>query len=65
MLERSGITSGISKAPAGLSGSGCSYCVTVSEPKIQNAVAVLRRENMLSGKIYKQEKDGTTREVFL
>ena len=65
LLEHSGITAGVSKAPAGLSRNGCSYCLTVSEAKLKAAAELLRREDMLQGRIYSQDKDGITKEVFL
>ena len=51
-LERSGIGTGVLKAPAGLTGNGCSYCVAVSAAKGQRAVNILRSENLLQGKVF-------------
>lgn len=65
VLERAGIGAGIIKAPAGLTGNGCSYCVTVSIGKGQGAVNILRIENLLQGKVYLQNTDNTTEEVRL
>lgn len=62
-LERSGIATGVIKAPAGLTGNGCSYCVTVSATKGQRAVKILRSENLLQGKVYLQKADSSTEEV--
>lgn len=64
-LEKSGIGSGVIKAPAGLTGNGCSYCVTVSLSRGQRAVNILRSENLLQGKIFLQNADNSTREVTL
>ena len=64
-LERSGIGTGVLKAPAGLTGNGCSYCVTVSATKGQRAVKILRSENLLQGKVYLQKADSSTEEVWL
>ena len=65
VLERAGIGAGIIKAPAGLTGNGCSYCVTVPIGKGQGAVNILRTENLLQGKVYLQNIDNTTEEVRL
>lgn len=62
-LERVGISAGVIKAPAGLTGNGCSYCVTVSLNKGKKAVDKLRSENLLQGKIYLQRADNSTEEV--
>lgn len=64
-LERNGITAGVIKAPAGLSGGGCSYCVSVSEPKGERAIGILRDKAMLQGKVFIQRNDGTAQEVLL
>ena len=64
-LEKSGIGSGVIKAPAGLTGNGCSYCVTVSLSRGQRAVNILRSENLLQGKVFLQNNDNSTREVTL
>lgn len=65
VLERAGIGAGVIKAPAGLTGNGCSYCVTVSIGKGKGAVNILRTENLLQGKVYLQNIDNTTEEVRL
>lgn len=64
ILERHAISAGVTKAPAGLSGNGCSYCVTVSYGKGIAAADILRREGLLQGKIYEQHPDNTVKEVF-
>ena len=63
ILERHAISAGVTKAPAGLSGNGCSYCVTVSYGKGIAAADILRREG-LQGKIFEQHPDNTFKEVF-
>ena len=65
VLEMAGIGAGVIRAPAGLTGNGCSYCVTVSIGKVQGAVNILRTENLLQGKVYLQNIDNTTEEVRL
>lgn len=65
ILERHVISAGVTRAPAGLSGNGCSYCVTVAYGRGIAAADILRREGLLQGKIYQQNTDGTVKEVFL
>ena len=65
LLERHGIASGISKAPAGLSGRGCAYSITVSEQNGAKAVQILRNANLLYGKVYEQSEGNTYREAEL
>lgn len=65
ILERHAISTGVTRAPAGLSGNGCSYCVTVAYGRGIAAADILRREGLLQGKIYQQNTDGTVKEVFL
>lgn len=65
LLERNGINSGIRRAPQELSGSGCSYSLSVRENKAVKAVAILRNENLLWGKIYELSHDGNVREVSM
>ena len=65
ILERHAISAGVTRAPAGLSGNGCSYCVTVAYGRGIPAADILRREGLLQGKIYQQNTDGTVKEVFL
>ena len=65
ILERHAISAGVTRAPAGLSGNGCSYCVTVAYGRGIAAADILRREGLLQGKIYQQNTNGTVKEVFL
>lgn len=45
VLEKNAISASVKKAPTGLSGSGCSYSVSVSYIKGTAAAGVLRRED--------------------
>ena len=60
MLERSGITATISRAPQGLSGTGCAWCVKVAEQRVQQALGVLRRGGASFGKLFREDEDGYT-----
>lgn len=65
VLEKAGITSGIQKAPSGLSKSGCSYCVTVSYNRFQQALNIIKREGLLQGKVFELDNAGNVREVII
>ena len=60
-LERAGITASISRAPQGLTGNGCGYCIRVRH--FQSALNVLNRANAAYGKLYRAEPDGRYVEV--
>ncbi len=60
LLERSGITATISRAPQGLVNSGCAWCVKVSGVKLTQAVNTLRRSGANFGKIFREDEDGYT-----
>ncbi len=62
LLERRGLTATVIKAPQGLSGSGCAYAVTLrSRP--EEALALLRQNNMRVGRLFRRDPDGTYEEV--
>ena len=62
LLERSGLTATVIKAPQGLSSSGCAYAVTLrSRP--QEALALLRKNNMRVGRLFRRGPDGSYEEV--
>ena len=65
MLEKNAISASVKKAPAGLSGSGCSYSVSVSYMKGTAAAGVLHREGLLQGKVFLRRDDGRHTEVIL
>lgn len=62
LLERSGITAPISRAPQGLGSSGCAWCVKVAGAKYEQALALLRRSGANFGKVYMEMEDGGYRE---
>ena len=62
LLERSGLTSTVVKAPQGLSSSGCAYAVTLrSRP--EEALALLKKNNMRGGRLFRRGPDGRYEEV--
>lgn len=65
VLEKNAISASVKKAPTGLSGSGCSYSVSVSYMKGTAAAGVLRREGLLQGKVFLRHDDGSHTEVIL
>ena len=64
VLEKNAISASVKKA-TGLSGSGCSYSVSVSYMKGTAAAGVLRREGLLQGKVFLRHDDGSHTEVIL
>ena len=65
VLEKDAISAAVKKAPSGLSGSGCSYSVSISYAKGAAAAGVLRREGLLQGKVFLLRDDGSYTEVIL
>ena len=65
VLEKNAISAAVKKAPSGLSGSGCSYSVSISYAKGAAAAGVLRREGLLQGKVFLLRADGSYTEVIL
>lgn len=55
-LERNGITATIARLPRELGGTGCGYCVRVSEQKLSRAQRVLYEANLPFGKIFPEER---------
>lgn len=62
VLERAGITAGVSRAPQGLGNSGCAWCVKVSPTKYGAAIDSLRRAGANFGKVYREEDGVYTEE---
>lgn len=57
LLERSGINVTLVKAPQGLSTNGCAYALSLRR-RADEAIMILRRNNLLSGKIFKRLESG-------
>ena len=64
LLERSGTTATVIKAPQGLSSSGCAYAVTLRKQP-EAALELLRRNQMKIGKVFARDLEGNYREVKL
>ena len=65
VLEKNARSASVKKAPTGLSGSGCSYSVSVSYMNGTAAAGVLRREGLLQGTVFLRHDDGSHTEVIL
>lgn len=64
LLERSGITATIRRAPQGLTDRGCTYCVRLRAQKMREALALLEQRGMDRGKVFLLEADGKMQEVL-
>lgn len=62
-LERSGITSVITKAPKSATGIGCGYCVKVTEKKLAPALAALNEAGLGPARVFLQSAGGAVSEV--
>lgn len=51
LLEKAGITATVVKAPQGLSTGGCGYAVVLHR-RFEEAVLMLKRNNLLTGKLF-------------
>ncbi len=63
VLEHNGITVVITKVPQSLAGEGCTYSVRVSEPRLTDALAALKRAGFESTRVFLQTAAGEVREV--
>jgi hypothetical protein len=63
LLERGGISGYVLRAPKLIAREGCAYCVKVSEGKLAEALALLRREGMAPKQVFLQSADGGYSEV--
>lgn len=61
-LENIGISASTVKAPQGLNTRGCGYAVSVYR-RAGEAISHLHAKNMINGKIFRREEDGTYTEV--
>lgn len=62
LLERAGITATVVKAPQGLTTGGCGYAVSLFK-RFDESVAILKRNNLISGKLFKRTAQGEYTEV--
>lgn len=62
LLDRAGISAGVVKAPQELSGAGCGYALSLYR-RFDEAVDILKKNNLLNGKIYSRTGSGEYLEV--
>ena len=62
LLERSLIRASVTKAPAQLTRGGCAYALRIYK-KTEEAVGMLRRNEIAFGKVFLRDEDGGYREV--
>ena len=62
LLERSGITASVVKAPQGLSTSGCGYAISIYR-RFEEARHLLAKNNMINGKLFKRTENGEYQEI--
>ncbi len=63
VLERSGITAVITKAPPGTTDAGCAYCVKIWENRLRDALAALRQQGLGPSRVLMQMPGGRYQEV--
>ena len=63
ILERSGMTATVRKAPQGLTDRGCSYCVRLRASRMSGALTLLAQRGMEHGKVLLPREDGNDQEV--
>ena len=59
-LERRGISAAIIKAPQHLRERGCGYALNLTR-RFPEAVAILRDQRLLTGRLFRKEEDGESR----
>lgn len=62
LLERSGISAALVKAPQGLNTLGCGYALSLYR-SFTEAVSILRKNSLLKGKLFSREQNGEYTEV--
>lgn len=63
LLERKGIDATVTKAPQNLRNNGCGYALRLNR-SLAEAAAILKKNNVPYGKIYKREENKDFREVM-
>lgn len=63
VLERSGISGHVMRAPKAIAGEGCGFCVKIPEHRLAAALPLLRQNKLEPRQIYMQLDDGGYSEV--
>jgi ketopantoate hydroxymethyltransferase len=64
-LEGAGIPAVVARAPHIYLESGCGYCARISEKRLEDAVAVLKKVGIIPDRVLWQGPEGAFREVAL
>ena len=64
LLERSGISATLARAPAEATGTGCGYCVKLPGKRLADALKVLKQNGFTPGKLLVSRDNGTYDEVL-
>lgn len=62
LLERRGISASVVKAPQHLRENGCGYAASLYR-RLGEAVSLLKEANLLNGRIYVRQENGSYREA--
>ncbi|MEA5151390.1 MAG: DUF3343 domain-containing protein [Oscillospiraceae bacterium] len=62
LLESAGLTAAVIKSPQKLSSGGCGYAVSL-HGRFDEAVSLLKKKSLLTGKLYRRLSDGEYTEV--
>ena len=64
-LERTGISTIVTRVPQSISVDGCGYCIKINEKKLTNALAALKDRGLSPNRIFEVHDDGSYKEVNL
>lgn len=63
LLRKQGLRCSLQRTPRWMEEKGCGYCLRLQPERVGEAVALLRREQILFRKVYLQSEDGSVKEV--
>ena len=63
-LERRGLGAAVVKAPQSLRAGGCGYAVSLYR-RLGEAISILKSADLLTGKIFLRNEDGSYREISI
>lgn len=63
LLDKSGITATVTKIPKSAAGSGCNYCIKVSERRLTDALEILNYNSLGPIRVFLLSHDGSVCEV--
>lgn len=65
LLESVGIVSFVMRTPQSVTTEGCGYCVKIKENVYKHALQILKKNDLMPKRIFRQEIDGRFAEVFI